>query len=88
MSYFDYFVSFDTDIAKQYNNYAQAHYNMFIALEKYVLTKDNSEKTKVIQNLKIIAQAFSAEKDLKTKYITVINNYFVPNNSLIKKATT
>lgn len=88
MSYFDYFVSFDTDIAKQYNSYAQAHYNMFVALEKYVLTKDNSEKIKVIQNLKIIAQAFSAEKDLKTKYITVVNKYFVPNNSLIKTATT
>ena len=88
MTYFDYFVSFDTDIAKQYNAYAQAHYNMFLALEKYVLTKDTSEKTKVIQNLKIVAQAFNSEKDLKTKYITVINNYFVPNNSLIKTATT
>jgi hypothetical protein len=88
MTYFEYFNSFDTDIVKQYNSYAQAHYNMFVALEQYVLTKDISEKNKVITNLKIIAQAFSAEKDLKTKYITVINNYFVPNNDLIKKATT
>jgi hypothetical protein len=88
MTYFEYFNSFDTDIVKQYNSYAQAHYNMFVALEQYVLTKDISEKNKVITNLKIIAQAFSAEKDLKTKYITVINNYFVPNNDLIKQATT
>jgi hypothetical protein len=88
MTYFEYFNSFDVDIAKQYNSYAQAHYNMFIALEQYVLTKNISDKNKVITNLKVIATAFSAEKDLKTKYITVINNYFVPNNDLIKKATT
>jgi len=88
MTYFDYFVSFDTDLAHQYNSYAQAHYNMFVALEKYAITKSNIEKTKVIQNLKVIAQAFKAEKDLKTKYVTLVNNYFVPNNPIIKKATT
>jgi hypothetical protein len=88
MTYYDYFSSFDIQLANQYNSYAQAHYNMFIALEKYVLTKNQAEKSKVIQNLKIIAQAFDVEKDLKAKYISVINNYFVPNNDLIKKATT
>lgn len=88
MTYYDYFSSFDTQLTNQYNSYAQAHYNMFIALEKYVITKDQAEKSRVIKNLKIIAQAFEAEKDLKTKYISVINNYFVPNNELIKKATT
>ena len=87
MTYFDYFRSFDTQLNQEYNLYAQAHYNLFIALEKYLLTNDQSEKVKVVQNLRIISQAIKKEKDLKTKYITIKNNYFIPNDQSIKQAT-
>lgn len=89
---YQYFLSFDWELRKEYDNYAVAFYNSFVNLENFVKTKDSNVKKVILTNLPTVIKGIKANRDLELKYVNKNNVsgniVYSPKNELINRATS
>lgn len=83
-----YYTSFDSDLNTEYTAYAKSLHAMFVALEKFVQTKDNKYKQDFLTNYASIKPSFDKYKNVKERYVTFTWWVAKPNNEAYAKAFT